>query len=65
MVVLGLPWKVAVKFLPLLGMAVEGVRALRLSGERYAGERVGDAIGASITIYEGRKRRRPAGERAS
>lgn len=61
MVVLGLPWKVAVKVLPILGVAFEGIRASRLAGERYAGEKVGDAIGASITIYEARQRRRRAG----
>jgi hypothetical protein len=58
--VLGLPWKAAVKFLPLLGMAVEGVRAATFAVERQAGEKVGTAIGASITIYEGRQRRRRA-----
>ena len=52
--VVGLPWKVVVKFLPLIGLAVEGVRATVRAGERYAGDKVGAAIGARITIYEDR-----------
>lgn len=45
------------KFLPLLGMAAEGVRVAARTVERRSGEAVGEAIGASITIYEARQRR--------